>query len=104
MSTLHGQRNRTMMEVLYACGLRVSELINLKITDIYFDIELIKVIGKGNKERLIPMSWELAGSIKAYITISNSYFSIEKTRNSSLFLLVTASVVSQDRSNLGITP
>ena len=50
-----GERNKTIIEILYSCGLRVSELVNLEIANIYFKDEFVRVIGKGNKERLIPI-------------------------------------------------
>ncbi|TGN30247.1 site-specific tyrosine recombinase XerD [Empedobacter tilapiae] len=56
LSKPEGQRNRAILEVLYGCGLRVSELINLKISDLFFDDGFIRVIGKGNKQRLVPIS------------------------------------------------
>ena len=56
LSKPEGQRNRAIIEVLYGCGLRVSELINLKISDLFFDYGFIRVIGKGNKQRLVPIS------------------------------------------------
>jgi integrase/recombinase XerD len=51
-----GHRNRAILETLYGCGLRVSELVNLKFSNLYFHLELIKVIGKGDKERLVPIN------------------------------------------------
>ena len=51
-------RNTALIEVLYSCGLRVSELITLKISDLFFDESVIKVTGKGNKERFVPISKE----------------------------------------------
>jgi len=66
LSQPHGVRNRAMLETLYACGLRVSELINLRLSNIYFDLGLIKVIGKGNKERLIPIGQEAQKHIGFY--------------------------------------
>ncbi|MCC6514940.1 MAG: site-specific tyrosine recombinase XerD [Chitinophagales bacterium] len=60
-------RNKAMLETLYSSGLRVSELIQLKISHIYFDVEFIRVIGKGNKERLIPIGSEALKHIKIYI-------------------------------------
>lgn len=56
LSKPEAQRNRAIIEVLYGCGLRVSELINLKISDLFFDDGFIRVIGKGNKQRLVPIS------------------------------------------------
>lgn len=51
-----GQRNRAMIEMLFSCGLRVSELVTLKLSDLYLDERFIRVLGKGNKERLVPIS------------------------------------------------
>ena len=56
LSKPEGQRNRTMVETLYGCGLRVSELINLRLSDLYFYDNFIRVTGKGNKQRLVPIS------------------------------------------------
>jgi len=58
LSDPQGHRNRAMLETLYACGLRVSELINLKISNFYHEVEYIKVTGKGDKERIVPMGAE----------------------------------------------
>ncbi len=65
-STPEGQRNRAMLEVLYSCGLRVSELITLQLSNIYLDIGFVRVIGKGNKERLVPIGDEAIKQIKLY--------------------------------------
>ena len=54
LSTPEGGRNRAMLEVLYSSGLRVSELVELRVNNVYFDIGFLRVIGKGNKERLVP--------------------------------------------------
>ncbi|MBU2902842.1 site-specific tyrosine recombinase XerD [Maribacter dokdonensis] len=56
LSTPEGERNRAMLETLYGCGLRVSELISLKISDLFFDEDFIKVTGKGDKQRFVPIS------------------------------------------------
>ena len=66
LSLPHGVRNRAMLEILYACGLRVSELLNLKVNNLFLDIGFIKVIGKGNKERLVPIGQEAAKHIQLY--------------------------------------
>lgn len=55
LSKSDGHRNRAMLEVLYACGLRATELVELKISNLYLEIDFIKVLGKGNKERLVPI-------------------------------------------------
>lgn len=67
LSTPHGQRNRAMLETLYACGLRVSELVGMKINNIYLELGYIKVSGKGNKERIIPIGEEAAKHIRFYL-------------------------------------
>src|SRR6478672_7583721 len=56
LSSKEGERNRAMLEALYGCGLRVSELVNLKISDLFFDEGFIKITGKGNKQRFVPIS------------------------------------------------
>ncbi len=67
MSMLEGARNRALVELLYSCGLRVSELCNLRMSDLYLTEEFIKVVGKGNKQRLVPIS-------ERAITELNYYF------------------------------
>ena len=62
-----GQRNRAMLEVLYSCGLRVSELIRLKYSNIYFDEEFIRIEGKGKKQRLVPISHTAIHEIRNYL-------------------------------------
>ena len=66
LSQLEGQRNRAMIEVLYSCGLRVSELCNLKISDLYLDEEFIRVTGKGDKQRLVPISQRAIAELNYY--------------------------------------
>jgi len=67
LSKPEGQRNRAIIETLYACGLRVSELTNLKISNLYFNDEFIKVVGKGSKERLVPIGQMAIKQINIYI-------------------------------------
>ncbi|MBS1557783.1 MAG: site-specific tyrosine recombinase XerD [Bacteroidetes bacterium] len=67
LSKPEGGRNRAMLEVLYSSGLRVSELVELKLPNIYFDIGFLRVIGKGNKERLVPMGRDAMKFLKIYI-------------------------------------
>ena len=65
LSTNEGERNKAMLETLYGCGLRVSELVSLKISDLFFDEGFIKITGKGNKDRFVP----IANSTKKHILI-----------------------------------
>jgi len=67
LSDPHGPRNRAIIETLYACGLRVSELVNLKLSNLHLDIGFLKVIGKNDKERLVPVGQEAIKHIKIYI-------------------------------------
>ena len=64
--TLHF-RDRTMLELLYACGLRVSELVNLKISNIDFDERYVKILGKGSKERFAPIGSKAIDNLKSYL-------------------------------------
>ena len=67
-----GQRNRTIIEVLYGTGIRVSELIHLKLSNIFFKENIIKIVGKGNKERFVPLGNIASNEIKEYIKIRKS--------------------------------
>jgi integrase/recombinase XerD len=67
LSSQQGQRNKAILETLYSCGLRVSELVNLKISDLFFAEEFIKVVGKGSKERLVPIGNEAIKYINIYL-------------------------------------
>lgn len=67
LSTPEGQRNRAMLEVLYSCGLRVSELVGLRISDVYPEEGFIRVEGKGSKQRLVPISQTALREIKNYL-------------------------------------
>ncbi|MFQ3213272.1 MAG: integrase/recombinase XerD, partial [Marivirga sp.] len=67
LSTSNGSRDRCMLEVLYSSGLRVSELISLKISNIFFDIGFLRVVGKGDKERLVPIGSSAVRYLKIYL-------------------------------------
>ena len=67
LSQAEGPRNKAMLEVLYGCGLRVSELINLRISNLHLEVEFIKIEGKGNKERLIPIGQQAIKYLKIYL-------------------------------------
>jgi integrase/recombinase XerD len=66
LSTPEGGRNKAILETLYSCGLRVSELVNLKLSQLYFDVGFIRVVGKGNKERLVPIGSSAIKYISLY--------------------------------------
>ena len=80
-----GQRNRAMLEVLYSCGLRVSELTSLRLSDIYFDEGFISVIGKGNKQRLVPISQTALKEIRYYLE-DRELMPVKKGYEDTLFL------------------
>ncbi|MFD2554874.1 site-specific tyrosine recombinase XerD [Sphingobacterium tabacisoli] len=67
LSSPEGARNKAILEVLYGCGLRVSELINLKISNLFLDIDFIKIEGKGSKERLVPIGSQAIKYLKIYL-------------------------------------
>jgi len=81
-----GYRNRAILEVLYGCGIRVTELVNLKLTDVHFDEGFIKVQGKGNKERLIPLGQKAKDTINAYLENYRVTLKIDKKSENILFL------------------
>lgn len=81
-----GERNRAMLETLYGCGLRVSELINLKISDLFFDEGFIKVTGKGNKQRFVPIATHTQKYIEIYKDQIRNKLTITKEFSDTLFL------------------
>jgi len=86
-STPEGQRNHAILETMYSCGLRVSEAINLQISNLYLDVGFIKVIGKGNKERLVPIGEAAVKYIQLYREhIRNHLPVIKKGSEDILFL------------------
>jgi len=86
ISTNEGERNIALIETLYGCGLRVSELISLKISDLFFSEGFIKVTGKGNKQRLVPISDLNKRVIKSYMDNSRKKLKIEEKSKDILFL------------------
>ncbi len=86
ISTNEGERNTALIETLYGCGLRVSELISLKISDLFFSEGFIKVTGKGNKQRLVPISDLNKRVIKSYMDNSRKKLKIEEKSKDILFL------------------
>lgn len=86
LSSQLGHRNRAIIETLYSCGLRVSELIGLKITNLYFDEGFIRVIGKGNKERLVPVSSPVKKEINLYLEHIRKHMDIKEGHEDFVFL------------------
>ncbi len=86
LSKPQGERNRTILETLYSCGLRVSELTNLQISDLFFDEGFIRVIGKGNKQRFVPINIETQKYIKLYISTIRNHITIQKGFEDTVFL------------------
>ena len=86
LSSNEGQRNKAILETLYSCGLRVSELTNLQITNLFFDMGFIKVIGKGNKERLVPIGKKAIIEIQLYIQHFRNHQNIKPGQEDFLFL------------------
>ena len=86
LSTKEGERNRAMLETLYGCGLRVSELVALKISDLFFEEGFIKVTGKGNKQRFVPISEVTQHYIQTYRGTIRVHVTIQKGYEDTLFL------------------
>ena len=86
LSLPEGQRNKAMLETIYSCGLRVSELVNLKISNLFFNDGFIKVIGKGDKERLVPIGTVAIKQINIYRDEIRCHLAIKKDQEDFLFL------------------
>jgi integrase/recombinase XerD len=86
LSSPEGTRNKAILETMYSCGLRVSELIGLKISCLYLDIGFIRVIGKGDKERLVPIGTDAIKCIKIYKDTVRSHQAVSEKNQDILFL------------------
>ena len=86
LSHPQGERNRTILETMYSCGLRVSELITLKISDLFFEEGFIRVIGKGNKQRFVPIHYNAQKYISFYIKSIRTHISAQKGFEDVVFL------------------
>ncbi len=86
LSTPEGERNRAMLETLYGCGLRVSELVALKISDLFFDEGFLKITGKGNKQRFVPVGDFTQKYIEIYQSTVRIHLNIQKGHEDTLFL------------------
>ena len=95
LSRKGGQRNKAMLETLYSCGLRVSELVNLKISSLFFNEDYIKVTGKGDKERLVPIGSVAIKQIEIYKDEVRCHLPIKKDNEDFLFLNNRGSKISR---------
>ena len=86
LSTPEGERNRAILETLYGCGLRVSEIITLKISDLFFEEGFIKITGKGNKQRFVPIAKSTQKYIEFYKNNIRNHLTIVKGHEDTLFL------------------
>lgn len=86
LSTPEGHRNRAMVEVLYGCGLRVSELITLRLSNLFFGDGFVKIIGKGNKERYVPIGSTAQKMVKLYVEGARATLKIRKGEEDYVFL------------------
>lgn len=86
LSKPQGERNRTILETLYSCGLRVSELINLQLSDLFFEEGFIRVIGKGNKQRFVPINHQTQKYIGLYVNDIRSHINVQKGFEDTVFL------------------
>lgn len=86
LSKPEGGRNRAMLEILYSSGLRVSELVDLKVGNVYFDVGFLRVIGKGNKERLVPVGKDALKFLKIYLEEIRVHVPVQKGSESNVFL------------------
>ena len=94
LSTKEGQRNRAILEALYSCGLRISELTALKFSDLFFDEGFIKVQGKGSKQRLVPISHTAINEIEKYL-IYRKEINVKKGSEDALFLSNRGTAISR---------
>lgn len=86
LSTNEGERNRAILETLYGCGLRVSELVSLKISDLFFEEGFVKITGKGNKQRFVPIGSYTQNYIEIYKNHVRTHLNIQKGHEDTLFL------------------
>ncbi len=94
LSLPEGQRNRAILETLYSCGLRVSELISLRFSDMYLEEGFVRVLGKGNKQRLVPISPVAIKEIKLYL-INRHLIKLKKEHEDILFLSKRGTALSR---------
>lgn len=86
VSTPEGARNKAIVETMYSCGLRVSELVNLRISQLYVDIGFVKVLGKGSKERLVPIGRDAVKFLSIYLNEIRVHIAVKPGNEDVVFL------------------
>ena len=95
LSKPYGERNRAILEIIYGCGLRVSEAITLKISDLFFEEGFIRILGKGNKERFVPIHKQIQKYVQLYINEVRNHLAIEKQYEDTLFISKRGKILSR---------
>ena len=95
LSKTEGMRNKAILEILYGCGLRVSELTNLKISNLFLDIDFIKILGKGNKERLVPIGSDAIKFLRLFIDEVRVHITIKPGKDDFVFLNMRGNPISR---------
>ena len=95
LSKAEGMRNKAMLELLYGCGLRVSELTNLKISNLFLEIDFIKILGKGDKERLVPIGSEAIKFLRLFIEEVRVHITFKPGKEDFVFLNMRGSPISR---------
>jgi integrase/recombinase XerD len=95
LSKAEGMRNKAILELLYGCGLRVSELTNLKISNLFLEIDFIKILGKGDKERLVPIGSEAIKFLRMFIEEVRVHIDVKPGKEDFVFLNMRGSPISR---------
>lgn len=95
LSKAEGMRNKAMLEILYGCGLRVSELTGLKISNLFLDIDFIKILGKGDKERLVPLGSEAIKFLRIFIEEVRVHIAVKPGKEDFVFLNMRGNPISR---------
>jgi integrase/recombinase XerD len=95
LSKAEGMRNKAILEILYGCGLRVSELTGLKISNLFLDIDFIKILGKGNKERLVPIGSEAIKFLRMFIEEVRVHIAVKPGKEDFVFLNMRGNPISR---------
>jgi integrase/recombinase XerD len=95
LSKFSGERDKTIIMLLYGCGLRVSELVNLKMNDLFIDEGVVRVLGKGSKERFVPLGTKTRNQIKLYLEYYRSKLEVKKENSATLILNQRGSSLSR---------